>query len=139
MGDSSAMAVLQYAVEYLGIDNIIVAGHFGCGGVKTTFTSNNFGNLESWLHQIREIKYKFQDELNGDQSVDEPKLVKLNVQEQVHRIARTPFVEKAWKEGRNLKIFGVIYDISTGKLISAEEEIIGHQDQDLDEDETFYI
>ena len=53
MGDNSAMAVLQYGVENLGIDNIVVAGHYGCGGIKTAFSSNDNGNLESWLHQIR--------------------------------------------------------------------------------------
>ena len=53
MGDSSAMAIVQYAVEHLGVENIIVAGHYGCGGIKTTFTQHNFGNLESWLYQIR--------------------------------------------------------------------------------------
>lgn len=53
MGDNSAMAVLQYGIEYLGIDNIIIAGHYGCGGIKTTFTQTDYGNLESWLYQIR--------------------------------------------------------------------------------------
>ena len=45
MSDKSAMAVLQYSVEYLGVENIIVAGHYGCGGIKTSFTNTNYGNL----------------------------------------------------------------------------------------------
>lgn len=53
MGDNSAMAVLEYAVDVLGVDTIIIAGHYGCGGIKATFGSKNLGNLESWLNDIR--------------------------------------------------------------------------------------
>lgn len=59
--DQNAMAVLQYAVEYLKVKTIVVAGHYDCGGIKASLANKSFGHLESWLSQIRQIRYRHAD------------------------------------------------------------------------------
>lgn len=84
--------------------------------------------MEAWLHQIRETKLKYAKEFTGDQTKDEPKLVELNVREQVHRVAQTSFVQNVWKSGRTLKVFGLVYDIVSGKLVATGDVIRGFDD-----------
>lgn len=57
--DINFLAVVQYAVEYLGVQDIIVCGHYKCGGIKAAFKQNDFGPLESWLSHLRELRSKF--------------------------------------------------------------------------------
>lgn len=59
--DQNSMAVLQYAVEYLKVTNIVVVGHYDCGGIKASLQNKSFGHLESWLSQIRQIRYRHAD------------------------------------------------------------------------------
>ena len=66
--------------------------------------------------------------MTGDQTKDEPRLVELNVKEQTHRLAQTPFVQNVWKSGKTLKIFGVVYDIASGKLLTTGDAIRGFDD-----------
>ena len=63
--DINALAVIQYAVEHLGVEDIIVAGHYGCGGVKAAFSQNDYGPLESWLSHLRELRSKYRVNLIG--------------------------------------------------------------------------
>ena len=136
MGDNSAMAVLEYAVNVLGVDTIIIAGHYGCGGIKATFNKQSLGSLESWINDIREIRYRYRDQMTGDQAVDEPKLVELNVREQVHRVARTPFIQNVWTQGKTLSIYGVVYDVSNGRLLPTNYVLKNFSD--LENAEIFY-
>ena len=66
--DINVLAVVQYAVEYLKVEDIIVSGHYGCGGIKAAFQNNDFGPLESWLSHIRELRCKYRESLIGTQS-----------------------------------------------------------------------
>ena len=66
--DINVLAVVQYAVEYLKVEDIIVSGHYGCGGIKAAFQNNDFGPLESWLSHLRELRCKFRESLIGSQS-----------------------------------------------------------------------
>ena len=117
--DIGSLAVIQYTVEVLKVTDILVAGHYGCGGVKASATKFDHGPLEAWLSQLRRIRQKYSKELSKYSNVkDEAKrLVELNVQEQVMNVASTPFVQRAWKNGQELRVHGVIYDMATGKLI----------------------
>jgi carbonic anhydrase len=63
--DQNAMAVVQYAVEYLKVSNIVIVGHYDCGGIKASLANKSFGHLESWLSQIRMIRYRHAEELRG--------------------------------------------------------------------------
>lgn len=111
--DINVLAVVQYAVEYLKVEDIIVAGHYGCGGIKAAFQQNDFGPLESWLSHIREIRSKFRESLIGSQNQKERTLVELNVRQQVINISRIPSVQKVWMSDptRKLAIHGVVYNL----------------------------
>lgn len=63
--DVNAVAVVQYAVEHLHVEDIFVTGHYGCGGIKAAFSQNDFGALEAWLSHIRELKSKYRSTLVG--------------------------------------------------------------------------
>lgn len=63
--DTNVLAVVQYAVQYLKVEDIIVAGHYGCGGVKAAFDQNDYGALEAWLSHLRELRTKYRNNLIG--------------------------------------------------------------------------
>ncbi len=63
--DINVLAVIQYAVEHLKVEDIIVAGHYGCGGVRAAFNQNDYGPLESWLSHLRELRSKYRNNLIG--------------------------------------------------------------------------
>jgi carbonic anhydrase len=100
----------------LKVTDIIVSGHYGCGGIKAAFTQHDFGPLESWLCHIRDLRSQHKYQLIGSQEDQEKTLVELNVRRQVLNVARIASVQKAWANKRELKIHGVIYDIGTGLL-----------------------
>ena len=69
--DISTLAVIQYSVEVLKVEDIIVAGHYGCGGVKAALTKNNFGTLEAWLSKLRKIRHNHAKAFEGLKTIDE--------------------------------------------------------------------
>ena len=117
--DISSLAVIQYAVEVLKVTDIIVAGHYGCGGVKAAVTKFNHGPLEAWLSKLRRIKHKHAKSFSHLTTADDQAnlLVEINVKEQVFNVASTPFVQQAWKSGQELRIHGAVYDMTTGRLV----------------------
>ena len=100
--DIGSLAVIQYTVEVLKVTDILVAGHYGCGGVKASATKFDHGPLEAWLSQLRRIRHKYSKELSKYNTIDDEakRLVELNVQEQVMNVATTSFAQKAWKAGQ---------------------------------------
>lgn len=114
--DINSLAVIQYAVEHLGVEDIIVAGHYGCGGIKSAFQQNDFGPLESWLSHTRDLRSKFRESLIGSQTQKENTLVELNVKQQVINVSKIPVVQRTWQKGKKLIIHGVVYDLHNGIL-----------------------
>ena len=116
--DLSAMSVINYAVSVLKVNHIIVCGHYGCGGVKAAMQSKDLGILNPWLRNIRDVYRLHKDELNAitDEGQKYRRLVELNVQEQCVNIIKTADVQIANRK-RNLKVYGWVMDIETGRLI----------------------
>lgn len=116
--DFNALSVLQYAVDYLGIQHVIVCGHYGCGGVKAAMESTQFGLVDNWLRNIRDVysREKAQLDAIADEEQKYRRLVELNVLHQVMNICHTTIVQNAWANSRHLSIHGWIYDVSTGFL-----------------------
>lgn len=123
--DISTLAVIQYSVEVLKVEDIIIAGHYGCGGVKAALTKNNFGTLEAWLSKLRKIRHNHASAFEGLTNIDEKvkTLVEINVYEQMLNLASTPFVQNAWKNGQTLRINGVVFDLATGLLKKIHKDI----------------
>ena len=115
--DINCLSVIQYAVEVLNVKHIILCGHYDCGGVKTVLENNDYGILEKWLSQIKDVfrfnSKKFQG-LNHENKID--LLCEMNVKEQVKNICETAIVRKAWEEGKELTVHGWIYSIKNGLL-----------------------
>ncbi|KAF8477504.1 carbonic anhydrase [Kalaharituber pfeilii] len=113
--DLSSLSVIQYAVEVLKVQHIIVCGHYACGGVMAALGSKKLGLIDNWLRHIRDVRAKHKDELNAITDPQERcnRLVKLNVIEQIHHVKRLANVQEAMTE-RGVKVHGLVYDVGSG-------------------------
>ncbi len=114
--DLNLLTVLDYAVNYLKIKHIIVCGHYGCGGVKAALTKHNFGIINKWLRNIKDVYRIHQQEVDVLSHEDDKadKLVELNVREQVMNLAKTSIVQKAWKYDQRPDLHGWVYGLKDG-------------------------
>ncbi|MEO5787890.1 MAG: carbonic anhydrase [Gelidibacter sp.] len=116
--DLNVMSVVNYAVDHLKVKDIVVCGHYGCGGVKAAMQSADLGILNPWLRNIRDVYRTHRNKLNAieDEENRYDRLVELNVREQCINLIKTAAVQRANRE-RGLKVHGWVFDVSTGKLI----------------------
>lgn len=116
--DMNLLSVLQYAVEVLKIRHIIVCGHYNCGGVKAAMTNKDFGLINKWLRNIKEVYEKHYDELHEikDEQSRFNTLVELNVKEQIQNLAKTSIVQKVWKNSQLPHLHGWVFDIHKGEI-----------------------
>lgn len=116
--DLSSMSVINYAVEHLKVDHVVVCGHYNCGGVKAAMESTDLGILNPWLRNIRDVYRIHKQELNSIENDDlrYKRLVELNVQEQCLNVIKTPEVQVAFRH-RGITIHGWVFDLETGSLI----------------------
>jgi len=116
--DLNCQSVLQYAVEVLKVRHIIVCGHYGCGGVAAAMQNREYGLIDYWLRNIRDIYYRhsadFEHVTDDEQRVN--LLCELNVLQQLANTCHTNIVQAAWKKGRELTVHGWIYTIKDGLL-----------------------
>ncbi|WP_276480689.1 carbonic anhydrase [Paraflavitalea pollutisoli] len=115
--DTNLLAVLDYAVNHLKIKDIIVCGHYGCGGVKAAMTNHDFKLvLNMWLRNIKDVYRLHRAELDavGDEDKRVDRLVELNVMEQLRNLAKTSIVQRAWKEHNRPHLHGWVYRLSDG-------------------------
>lgn len=116
--DLNLMSVVQYAVEVLKVEHIIVCGHYGCGGVNAAMTHQSYGLINKWLRNIKDVYRLHRNEIDviTDPVQKSNKLVELNVQEQVLNLAQTSIVQRAWNERNSPYLHGWIYSIQDGIL-----------------------
>ena len=116
--DFNCLSVLQYGVDYLGVEHIIVCGHYGCGGVAAAMENAQFGLVDNWLRHIRDIYFLERSELDAipDTKKRYKRLVELNVLHQVLNTCHTTVVQNAWAKNKKLSVHGWVYDLSTGLL-----------------------
>lgn len=114
--DINLLAVLEYAVNHLKVKHIIVCGHYGCGGVKSAMTNHNFGIINKWIRNIKDVYRIHSQEIEclEHESDKINRMVELNVQEQVINLAKTSIIQKAWKESQMPSIHGWVYDLHDG-------------------------
>ena len=116
--DFSMLSVLQYAVDVLKVNHIIVCGHYNCGGVRNAMTKEDLGLINKWLRYIKDVYRIHRRELEaiGDSQARYDRLVELNVTEQVQNIAQMSIVQRAWRAERRPHIHGWVYDLRSGIL-----------------------
>ena len=125
--DLGAQAVLAYAVDGLGVQNILVTGHTGCGGVAAAVADPHHGIVDHWLASVRLLYMRYRPQLDAlpDDAARIARLVELNVVLQVYQLSLNPTVRDAWKDGRELALHGVVYNIETGLLQSVLMDVDG--------------
>ncbi len=116
--DINLLSVLQYAVEVLKVKHVIVCGHYGCGGVKAAMGSKQFGLIDNWLTNIRDVIRLHDADLNEieDEDARWRRLVELNVIEQVQNLSKTSIIQNAMKTENPPQLHGWVYDLADGLL-----------------------
>ena len=111
------LSVLEYAVNILKVEHVIICGHYGCGGVKAALTNLDYGQvLNMWLRHIKDV-YRFHsnemDKISeGEERVN--RLIELTVKEQVINLAKTSIIQKAWAAEQRPQLHGWVYSLSNG-------------------------
>lgn len=120
--DFNCLSVLQYSVEVLKVKHIMVVGHYGCGGVMAALDNKEFGLIDNWLRNIKDIYARYQPKFHGLDSNQKKAdlLCELNVMEQVAHVCQTTIVQNAWNRGQSLTVHGLIYGIRDGILKDLE-------------------
>ena len=116
--DPNLLAVVEFAVETLGVSDIIVCGHYGCGGVEAVIDGRRTGRVGAWLEAVAAVEERHREELAALPRRRErfDRLCELNVAAQVEALCRTPAVEAVWRRARSLEIHGWIYRVGDGRL-----------------------
>lgn len=116
--DLNCLSVVQYAVDVLDIEHIIICGHTNCGGIRAAMANQDLGLINNWLLHIRDIWFKHSHllgKLSAEKRAD--MLTKINVVEQVYNLGSSSIVQSAWKRGKKLSLHGWVYDVHDGFLI----------------------
>ncbi|GEO80588.1 carbonate dehydratase [Pararhodospirillum oryzae] len=114
--DANCLTVIDYAIQVIKVEHIMVTGHYGCGGVRAALTNQTFGAIDHWLAYIKDIARIHAAELDAlpDEEARVDRLCELNVLHQVLNVARTSQVQAAWHRGQPLQVHGWIYSLKDG-------------------------
>lgn len=135
--DLNCLSVLQYAVDILKVEHIIVCGHYNCGGINAALEHRSLGLIDNWLMHVKDVLSLHGEELSKIASVKErqSRLAELNVRQQVKNLSSTAIAQAAWKRGQKLAVHGLIYALSDGRLKDLEVSV----DNALQVDEIFRL
>jgi carbonic anhydrase len=120
--DLNCLSTIQYAVDSLRVRQIIVCGHYGCGGVAAALRDQRLGLSDNWLRHVQDVRWKHQEQIDALATEQErvDRLCELNVIEQVVNVSHTTVVRDAWARGQALSVHGVIYSVADGLLRDLE-------------------
>ena len=120
--DLNLLSVLQYAVEVLEVKIILVVGHYGCGGVAAAASNKQYGLIDNWLTNVRDVVRLHETELLriADPKLRMRRLVELNVIEQVRNLAKTNIIQNAMRSDNPPILHGLVYDLADGVLKDLE-------------------
>jgi carbonic anhydrase len=115
--DLNCLSTIQFAVDQLKVEQLMVVGHYGCGGVKAALNNTRVGLADNWLRHIKDVRDRYAELLNSLDEVHRlDALCELNVIEQVMNVAQTTVVQDAWARGQALTLHGWVYGLSDGLL-----------------------
>ena len=120
--DLNCLSTMQFAVDVLKVTDVIVCGHYGCGGVLAALRDDRFGLVDNWLRHVQDVRAKHRTEVDAlpTEAARHARLCELNVIEQVNNVSQTTVVRDAWGRGQPLTIHGVIYGLHDGLLRDLE-------------------
>jgi carbonic anhydrase len=116
--DLNCLSVLQYAIEILKVEHVMVVGHYGCGGVQAVAEHRSAGLADNWLRHVEDVANKYASFLNRFTADDERArhLCELSVVEQMANVCRTTVLRRAWYRGNRIEVHGLVYDLHDGLL-----------------------
>lgn len=117
--DVNLLSVLDYAVNHLKVNHVIVCGHYGCGGIKAAMTNHDYKYiLNMWLRNIKDVYRLHREELTAiaDEEQRTDRLVELNVMEQVMHLSKTSIIQRAWKNEQRPQLHGWVYGLKDGLI-----------------------
>ncbi|WP_370590034.1 carbonic anhydrase [Rufibacter sp. LB8] len=116
--DVNLLSVLQYAIEVLKVKHVIVVGHYGCGGVAAAMSDKQFGLIDNWLTNIKDVIRLHEEEFHSieDEEARFRRLVELNVVEQVINLSKTSIIQNALRREDPPQLHGLVYDLREGIL-----------------------
>ena len=116
--DLNCLSTVQFAVDVLRVEHIIVCGHYGCGGVLAALRDEAYGLVDNWLRHVQDVRWKHRSEIEAlpDEPQRHHRLCELNVIEQVINVSQTTVVRDAWIRGQELTVHGWIYDLQDGVI-----------------------
>jgi carbonic anhydrase len=124
--DLNCLSVLQYAIEVLGVEEVVICGHLGCGGVEAALEGRRHGLIDNWLRHVQDVAHEHAALLAAAPEEDRADLLcRLNVVEQVTNACRTTIVQEAWERGARLTVHGVVYGLADGVLRDLEVSTSG--------------
>lgn len=114
--DLNCLSVMQYAVDVLKTEHIIICGHYGCGGVRAALSDQRLGLIDNWLRHVQDVTMKHHAYLEciSDQARRIDRLCELNVVDQAINAAQTTIVQAAWERGQALTLHGWVYGLQDG-------------------------
>ena len=115
--DLNALSTIQFAVERLKVEHVMVVGHYGCSGVRAALEGARIGLADNWLRHIQDVRDLHRDLLEGiaeEWRCDA--LVELNAIEQVVNVAQSTVLQDAWLRGQVVALHGWVYGIHDGLL-----------------------
>ncbi|MFY2765047.1 carbonate dehydratase [Arenimonas sp. MALMAid1274] len=116
--DLNALSTIQFAVDVLKVEHILVVGHYGCGGVHAALTGTRVGLADNWLRHVADVSSKHAGliaELDME-TLRHARLCELNVIEQVVNVCQTTIVQDAWARGQKLSVHGWVYSLLDGRV-----------------------
>lgn len=128
--DMNLLSVLHYSVKYLKVKHVIVCGHYNCGGVLAAMSNKQFGFIDNWLINIKDIYRVNEKELNSiiDDNLRSRRLVELTVAQQVINLSKTSIIQDEWKNGKYPILHGWVYDLEDGIIKDLNVSIDEHDD-----------
>jgi carbonic anhydrase len=115
--DLNCLSVLQYAVDVLGVEDVVVCGHLGCGGVEAALAGSRLGLIDNWLRHVQDVAHAHAPLLAATPpALRSDLLCRLNVLDQVANVCRTTIVQEAWARGARVNVHGLVYGLRDGLL-----------------------
>jgi carbonic anhydrase len=120
--DLNCLSVLQYAVDVLKVEHVIVCGHYGCGGIAAARRGTPLGLIDNWLRHIQDIEVRHRDEIDAiaDEANVLDRLCELNVLEQANNVKRTTVMQDAAARGQKVAVHAWVYRLGDGLLRDLE-------------------
>jgi carbonic anhydrase len=125
--DLNCLSAIQFAVDLLKVEHILIVGHYGCSGVHATLTGTRVGLADNWLRHVGDVMQKHEGLLAGagPEKSRHERLCELNVIEQVLNVCQTTIVQDAWARGQEVAVHGWVYSLENGRVRQLSIDVTG--------------